>query len=158
MTIKCLRPSIERDRATYLGFSLIESMIGMAIFGICFVALLSGMGTTASTVECVRENVRASQILTEKLDTLRLYPFSQVRPDYIQTSFSSTQYPTNDTARFPGIIYTGRVTIAEPPISESYRTKMKLVTVEVSWTDHGRTRRSQMSTLVGEYGMQSYIY
>jgi hypothetical protein len=128
----------------------------MAVFAISFMALLSGLSSTVSTVECSRETVRASQIMTEKLDTIRLYSWSKViTPNYIDTSFTATQYPTNGA---PGIIYTGRVTIAEPVIPESYKSRMRLVTVELTWTSHRRLKRTQMSTLIGEYGLQTYIY
>jgi hypothetical protein len=135
-------------------------MIGMAMFGVCFAALLTGMTTTVSMTEASRHETRASQILTEKLDTIRLYSWAQITtPGYIAPTFIATQFATNGIpgAR-PGIIYTGRVTIADAPISEAYKTRLKLVTIEVSWVSGHRPVSSQMSSFISEYGMQSYIY
>ena len=149
-----------RTRRGRDAFSLVETTVGMMVFGICFVALLSGMTGTVSTVESSRETIRASQIMNETLDTIRLYSWQKVTtPNYIAPYFTATQYPTNGTGCLsPGIIYTGRVTIANAPITESYQAKMRLVTVEVTWTWQRRLHRTQMSTLVGEYGLQTYIY
>ena len=62
----------ETRRKTAGAFSLVEVMIGMAIVGVTFVSLYGGMTYGFSSVRMSLENLRATQILVEKMETIRL--------------------------------------------------------------------------------------
>jgi hypothetical protein len=137
----------------------------MAAFAISFLALLAGLSGGFVTAEYARETVRATQILAEKLDTIRLYSWDQVTaPGYITNTFYTRFYPTNGLAggdgwSDPGFAYTGTVTIANAPFAEPYASNdLKMVTVSLTWPSGRRIRQAQMSSLVARYGVQSFIY
>jgi uncharacterized protein (TIGR02598 family) len=145
------------------GFSLTEVTVGMAVVGIVCTALYTGLTSGLATVRSTRENERATQIMTEKLDTIRLYSWDKIiTPDYIPAtftkSFGSTKKEGNGIQVSPGIIYTGRVTIANAPVSSAYSTNMRQVTVTLNWVSGSVPRKRSMTTMVAKNGMQNYIY
>jgi type II secretory pathway pseudopilin PulG len=149
-----IRISKQRSQAA---FGLTESLIGVVIIGVVFTALYSGMTMGFQSVRSARENLRATQILLEKFEALRLYNWDQITStnNYIPTTFTN-RYVLNPTAA--GTVYTGRVSIGPVPLTEVYRDDMRLVTVSVEWTT-GNTRRSRsFSSYVAKYGLQHYIY
>jgi prepilin-type N-terminal cleavage/methylation domain-containing protein len=140
-----------------MAFTLIEVMVAVAISGIVFVGLYSGISSGFAIVELARENLRAGQILQEKMETIRLYTWSQITTDgFVPTNF--TEFFFTSTQSASGLTYTGTVNIVAAPISESYSNDIKSVTVQVKWTSAGVLRSRDMVTFVSRYGLQNYIY
>jgi Tfp pilus assembly protein PilV len=142
-------------------FSLVDVAVAMGLIGITLVGMLGGLGLVLSSVQWSREQARATQLMEEKLDTLRLYSWDQLNtPGFITTNFVAT-YSTlsNGTSNGAGgLTYSGNIIIDAPPVTESYSNELKQVTVDLQWTSGGRLHRTQMSTFVARYGMQAYIY
>src|SRR5438046_4179464 len=114
MKIKLLLSS--RLRAKLGGFSLIEVVVGMGIIGTVVGAMLSGVATGTFTMRMARENLRATQIMLEKVETIRLYSWDQINQSgFIPTSFNAT-YDPQGTPNV-GLTYTGTLSIASAPIS-----------------------------------------
>ena len=135
----------------------------MGLLGITFVAMLGSLNWVVSGVQWARESARATQLMEEKLDTLRLYSWDQLNtPGFISTNFVSTFSTLENGAAVPaydrGLIYTGTVTIGSAPLTEAYGSQVKLVTVSLRWNSGHRPRLAQMSTFVAQYGMQSFVY
>ena len=138
-----------------------EVTISIAIIGMFFVGLLGGLSWVMTSVEWTREYARATQLMDEKLDTIRLYSWDQINtPGYIQTDFVATfsTLTNGTTTTASGLTYTGTVAIADAGLTEAYSNAVKQVTVSVQWSSGGRAHTTQMSTLVAQYGMQSFIY
>ena len=134
-----------------------EIMVAVAIAGIVFTSLYAGFSTGFAVVQLARENLRAIQILQEKTETIRLYTWEQINTaGFVPTNFLDVFYPTAQSGS--GLVYTGYVSFAAAPIAESYSNDLKLVTVEVNWVSANIPRKRQMSTFVGRYGLQNYIY
>ena len=139
------------------GFGLLDVLIGMAISGVMFVALYAGLAAGFQTIKIARENSRATQIMVEKMETIRLYNWDQITNNgYIPTNFTERYYPMNTTNA--GIIYTGKVTIANSGLPTTYGTQMKKITVDINWTTGRLARRRSLSTYVARYGLQNYVY
>ena len=138
-------------------FGLTESLIGVAIIGVVFTALYAGMTTGFQAVRSARENLRATQILLEKFESLRLYNWEQITStnNYIPTTFTN-HYVLNPTTA--GTVYTGRVSIDQVPITEVYRDDMRSVTVSVQWKSGNTIRSRTFTSYVAKYGLQHYIY
>ena len=131
----------------------------MSIVGVMFVALYSGFSAGFAVVQLSRENLRATQILQEKMETIRLYTWDQINtPGFIPTRFTDTFYPSVTNQTDTGLIYTGTVSLATAPITESYSNDLKLITIKVEWSSVGVLRKREMRTLVSHYGLQNYIY
>ena len=144
------------------GFSLVEAVVGVALLGLVCMALFSGLCNSTFSVQLARENLRATQIMAEKLDTIRLYSWKQLTNEtYIKEAFSAPLHapdPSSPQTNSSSAVYNGAIYIETAPISEFYGKDMRLVTVELKWKT-GRLQRSRsMSTLVSRYGVYKYIY
>lgn len=132
-----------------------EVMVGVLFTGTAIVALYLAFSSGFQFVQLARENLRAGQILTEKLETIRLYTWDQINTaGFIPTNFTATFYPPSQTNS--GIVYTGAVTVVSSSLSESYNTDMRRVDVSVSWLSGKSLRTRSMTTMISQYGIQNY--
>lgn len=139
-------------------FSLVEVVFAMAVVGVSVVALLSGISSGTLTLQMARENVRATQILVEKTETLRLYNWDQLTTtNLIQTSFTE-RYDPNATNSAFGLTYTGTIAIASVPMTTAYSDEMKQVTISLNWATGRINRNRSFTTFVARNGLQNYIY
>jgi type II secretory pathway pseudopilin PulG len=137
-------------------FGLTESLIGVVVIGVVFTALYAGMTTGFHAVRSARENLRATQILLEKFESLRLYNWEQItNSTYVARTFTNS-YVLNPTTA--GTVYYGRVSIDPAPITEAYRDDLRSVTVSVQWKAGNTMRTRSFTSLVAKYGLQHYIY
>ena len=123
-------------------------MIVLAVYG----AITSGMGT----MRMARENLRATQILLDKMEAMRLYNWDQVNSAFIPPTFIANydvNSPTNS-----GILYYGTVEINGANTGTTYAGDMKQVTVRIRWKTGAIARTREMSTYVCRTGIQNYIY
>jgi len=152
------------------GFALVEVMVAVAIFGVTFVSLYAGVTFGFNSVQLARENLRATQILLEKMEVIRLYSWDEItEAGFIPATFQARYSPgatitaigqgnKETVISAEGVTYYGTITISDSGLSENYRQKVKRVTLTVQWTT-GRLERSRsLSTLVTEDGLQSYVY
>jgi len=112
-------------------------------------------------VRANRENLRASQILVNRMEGLRLYTWSQlVYSNMAPATFTEYYYPLG-SSNAQGIVYSGRMIISEAKLDPpaTYGTnRMRRVTVNLNWSTGGIPRSRTMSTLVAQYGTQNYIF
>jgi prepilin-type N-terminal cleavage/methylation domain-containing protein len=135
-------------------FSMVEVMFSMAIVGVLIVALYSALASAVPMVRSCQENERVTQILSEKLDTIRLYNWVQMTNGFVQTNFVVGIEPILTNSR---PYYTGTVSIVQAPISEVYRSNLLQVTVKVDWVSGSRPQSQSMVTYIAKYGLQTYI-
>ena len=143
-----------------------EGMFAMAMAGIMFVALYSGLGTGFRMIKLARENARATQILVQQMEILRLFTWNQVTntsPRFIPTNFLAYYYSVNGATN--GLAYTGQIAVATCPVGgaydvgSSYAADMRKVTIRLDWGQLGNTNRTRiMSTYVTRNGLQNYVY
>jgi len=112
-------------------------------------------------VRANRENLRATQIMVQKVETLRLYNWGQLldTTNYLVPHFS--EYFNPDLSN--GVLYNGTVTLSLPTnLPPAYTNNIRIVTVSVSWTNYVRAQpiahTRQMQTYAAEYGIQNYVY
>lgn len=145
-------------RNTAVAFTLVEVLIAMCVMGMAAVAFYAGVSWGFGVVQVARENLRATQVLAEKMDTFRLYTFEQVTSNsFIPTTFISSYYGATNAG---GLLYTGAVSItsfnlANPP---AYSNDLRIINVDLRWTSGGVPRTRSMSTFVARNGLQTYIY
>jgi len=145
------------------GVTLIEAIVSMAVFGISFFSLYGGMSMGFAIIGNARENLRATQVMVEKMETIRLYSWDQINaPGFIPGNFTESYFPAgannNQQGALSGLSYNGTVTIGNGPIGNSYSADMRRVSVAVSWTSGGHSHNRSMSTYVSRHGLQNYIY
>jgi prepilin-type N-terminal cleavage/methylation domain-containing protein len=151
--------------ATYLNaraaFTLIEVAITCAIIGIIFAGFYAAIGSGFSLVSLTRENLRANQIMLDKMETLRLYSWSQINSNgFVPPTFTAPFFPAEagQPDANTGATYYGTLEITDPPFAVNYTNNLKLVTVTITWTNGLRPRTRSMETLVSEFGIQNYVY
>jgi len=138
-------------------FTLVEVMVGVGIFVVMFVALYVGFAASFTVIQTARENLRATQLLMQRMETVRLYTWDQLNSStYVKPTFTDNYAPL-------GVTFNGRVTVSAPTHlgAPAYLSNMRVVTVSVTWTNAsgavlGHTR--EMKTQVARFGLQNYIY
>ena len=140
-------------------YTLAEVMVGVAIMSVMFLTLYLGFTQGFGVVQSSRENLRATQILQQQAEIIRLYTWEQVDPasGWIPATTTWTFYPLGGIGN-RGITYTGTVSVANAPMTESYAADNKLVTFALTWKSGNIQRQRQISTLVSKYGLHNYIY
>jgi len=144
------------------GHTLAEVLVAAAFLGISVISLYTGFFSGFQVTHMSRENVRATQILLKKLETIRLCSWNQLPtfPPTFQETFDTTPLQNGS----PNLVYYGTVTFASADAvgDTSYQTNMLLVTVSLAWTNlNGRTpivHQQQMQTHVARYGSQNYAW
>jgi prepilin-type N-terminal cleavage/methylation domain-containing protein len=139
-------------------FTLIEVIFAVAVMAVMFISLYLGFTQGFAVIQVARENLRATQILLEKAETVRLYNWDQINTaGFIPSTFTASFYPAGTSGQ-QGITYSGTTTITNSPFSESYSNLARLVIFRVNWISGNIQRQRQMTTLVATNGLQNYIY
>ena len=149
-------------------YTLAEVSISAVLILTVFTALYAGMSSGFAYTQTLRENLRATQVMLERMEGIRLYNWDRQlnSNSFLPSTFTAYYHPAiggtgvNSGVRFDGTLSVGAVSLSP---WASYADNMRLVTVTVNWrTQFGssnsvlRTRR--MRTYVARYGMQNYIY
>lgn len=150
------------DKAATKGiqaFTLVEVVVSILIVTIGAAGLMSCFGYSFKAIQRVRENQRATQIILEKAETLRLYSWDQIRTSgFIPASFTATYDGDAVTSNYSGTIYQGTVSIGDFPYHTSYKAHMKQLDLTLTWTAQGITRNRSLTTFIAKDGIQNYVY
>ncbi|MDB6067297.1 MAG: hypothetical protein JWR26_3505 [Pedosphaera sp.] len=139
------------------GSTLLELMMGALVVGVVFFTVYGCFTYGFLVTELNRENLRATQILEEKMEMARLYNWDQVTNNWIPQSFTEYFVPSGGATN-GGLTFTGHVTVANAPITETYSSDLRMITVQVTWTSGNVARERDMTTFISHYGLQNYIY
>ncbi|MGA2656250.1 MAG: prepilin-type N-terminal cleavage/methylation domain-containing protein [Verrucomicrobiota bacterium] len=157
-----MRLGISSSRAPFhrrRAFTFIEVMVAVLVIGSVFTGFYLCLSQGFATTEASRENLRATQILEQQMETIRLYTWSQINSNgFIPASFTAPFNPVG-TQPTNGLVYTAHIAIANAPMAESYASNHVLVTVTLNWTNgNNQPHQRQMSTIVSQYGLHNYYY
>jgi len=139
-------------------YTLPEVMMGVLIMSIMFVTLYLGFTQGFSVVQTSRENLRATQILQQYSELIRLYTWDQLTNGVtLPHPYSKTWkfYPLGATGN-QGTTYTGTMSIDSSDLTEGYAAETRKVTFTLSWTSANVIHQRQMTTLVSKYGLHKY--
>lgn len=142
-------------------FTIAEVLVAVFVLGIACISLYAGFATGFMLVDSTRQELRATQILTQKAEALRLCTWSSLTN--FPLTFSESYDPTSTNNQ--GILYVGTVTTDAAwviPNSAAYQSNMCVATINLYWTNfsgkqkvvHNRTAQ----TLIARYGIQNYIW
>jgi Tfp pilus assembly protein PilV len=157
-----IRP-IKNARSSQSAFTFIEVMVGSVLMLLLFTSLFAGLTMGLTITQLSRENLRATQIMVDKMEGLRLYTWDQLtNAVYLKTSFTNYFYETNNielvNSSGNGITYTGTVAITAFPYTTTYSADCRLVTVNVGWFSGNVTHSRSMVTVYSQKGLQNYVY
>ena len=152
---RCVKQPSCKTRSA--AFTLVEMLVAMAVIGAVVGALYGAITSAFSSIRLARENLRATQILLEKMEGFRLYDWDQITSAaYIPRTFLVPYDPAGSTNS--GVVYSGQVTIAPVSLTASYANDLRLVTVQLNWTSGSLPRQRQLSTYLCRTGIQNYFY
>src|ERR1044072_8496338 len=99
------------------GFTLVDALFAIAVAGVMFLALYAGLAFGFKIIKMTRENVRATQIMLEKMETIRLYTWTQINSNgFTPTNkFVVPYYSVGSTNT--SLMYTGQIFIGPSTIS-----------------------------------------
>lgn len=150
--------NFDRSRSA---FTLAEVMIAVAVIAVMFVSLYAGISFGFSVTDFERQNLRATQIMLQRLEGIRLLNWNQLTDTSLNpTTFYERYYPASGTNIANGITYTGAVQVVDATLDPlpSYSAQMKKITVQVTWQSGSVLRKRTVSTYSSRYGLQNYIY
>ena len=144
---------------TQRGFTLVEVMVSLSVLGFMVISLYAGISSGFAVIKIARENLRATQILQERMEVLRLIKWADVlAPGFIPTTFTAPYFANDPTNTTTGtFVYTGTVTVTNTPLSETYATNMRMIQIDLNWTSGNTMRSRQMTTYVSQRGLQKYL-
>jgi hypothetical protein len=147
---------------------MVEVIVSVFVVSIMLISLYGGFTAGFAVVKLSRENLRATQIMVQKMETVRLYNWGQVNNTnkYVTPGFIERYFPEGTNTGNAGTLYRGFVSTSVPSnVPAAYKNNMRAVTVTLFWTNYSRkpftngvVRTRQMQTFVARYGMQNYIY
>src|SRR5215213_1646542 len=125
MNISKRRPLLRKSRIAEAGFTLAELMIGCAILGIMVVSLFGGISFGFSNITIARQNLRATQIVLEKMEIMRMYSWEQVNSNgFVPSTFTAPFFPTSGSDTNGGLVYYGTISITNVSLSTTYDEDM----------------------------------
>src|SRR5881409_3498524 len=139
--------SAGRQRRLPQAFTVLELVVAMALIGLIVLAVYAAITSGMGTVRMARENLRATQILLDKMEVIRLYDWDQLNTNFIPSTFI-VNYDATTPSTNSGVLFYGTVSLAPSGAGTSYADDMKLVTVRLNWKTGQIARSRQSSTYV----------
>lgn len=138
--------------------TLVEVIMAVALLGIMAGGVFGSFRYGFLTLQLVRENQRATQILLEKMETVRLYNWDQVNSNgFIPTTFTDV-YDPQGAAGGQGTSYTGTLAVTSCSMGNSYSTNLRQLTMTLRWSTRDIPHTRTLSTFIAKDGMQNYVY
>jgi type II secretory pathway pseudopilin PulG len=153
---------IRLPRKFNLGVTLMEVIIATGIISITGAGVISSINYGLCIMRIARENQRATQVMLEKLEAIRLYNWMQVtNSGFIPTTFVAPYDPTSPT-NSQGTLYYGTMSVTTPAFigtTPNYSASIRQFSVSLAWTNVGGLRHTRsLSTYVAQNGVQNYVY
>jgi type II secretory pathway pseudopilin PulG len=139
--------------------TLVDIVMAAAVLGIMASGIFGSFRYGFFTLQLVRENQRATQIMLEKVETIRLYNWSDVisTNGFIPATFTDV-YDPRTTGTDQGLTYSGTVTISPCSLLSSYANNMRQLTVTLAWNTRGIPHTRSLTTYIAKDGIQNYVY
>ena len=157
--VKPPRRSVRRSAAV-LGFTLIESIVATLLAAILLPTIFAGLAAGFSVVQATRENLRATQIIVQRMEALRLAAYKTLQdPAAYPTTVTDYYNPAGKANGNGGTAYTVTYnwTNGLSTLPPAYRTNVLLVTVQASWNSGKVQHVRSMQSYVARYGIQRFV-
>src|SRR5215471_11986454 len=84
-------------RMAQQAYTLVEVMVAASLLGFMIVSLFAGFSSGFAVLRVARENMRATQILEERMEVVRLIKWDDVAPGFIPQNFTAPFVATDAT-------------------------------------------------------------
>jgi type II secretory pathway pseudopilin PulG len=140
------------------GTTLVDVIMAVAVIGIMSAGLVGSLCYGFYTMGMTRENQRATQIMLETVETIRLFNWDQVNtPGFIPSTFTGVYDPQADVGS-QGITYYGTIQTNSVNIGSTINSNVMMMTVSLDWTNRSIPHHRTLSTLIAKDGIQNYVY
>jgi prepilin-type N-terminal cleavage/methylation domain-containing protein len=142
------------------GMTLTEVVMATGIIAITGAGVIGSINYGMCIMRVARENQRATQVMLEKLEAIRLYNWSQVtNTGFIPATFTAVYDPTSPMT---GTSYYGTMAVSTPAFigtTPNYSANIRQFSVSLTWTNSGGIRHNRaLSTYAALNGVQNYVY
>jgi Tfp pilus assembly protein PilV len=146
----------ERCLSSAWGFTLIEAIVATFVSAIVLAGVFAAMGAGFSFIQVSRENLRANQIILQRMEAIRLTPFTALATAYPP---SSTDYfnPGGQATGNGGAVYTVTYNCNNAPVPIAYTNNTRRITVTATWTSGKVQHTRSMQTYATRFGIQRYV-
>jgi type II secretory pathway pseudopilin PulG len=153
MKIRC-------GRNLRLGITLVDVMMAMFVLGVMASGVIGSFRYGLFVMQLVRENQRATQVMLEKIETIRLCNWAQVTSNgFIPPTFTDVYDPQGTNAATRGCVYSGRIIgPTNMDFTSSYSTNMRKLTIQVQWTTRTIPHTRSVTTYFAKDGLQNYVF
>jgi len=152
MNIRCVKKRLEA--AT----TLVDVILAVGIIAIMSGGMIGSITYGFYVMQMARENQRATQIILERIEAIRLYNWTQVTdPNFIPATFTDV-YDPQGAANEQGVVYQGTVAKSSVPFTNSYSANMMQLTLGLTWKTRNITRTRSLTTYIARDGIQNYVY
>jgi type II secretory pathway pseudopilin PulG len=140
--------------------TLVDVIMSIAVLGVMAGGILGSFRYGFFTLQLLRENQRATQILLEKVETLRLYSWDQVNtPGFIPSNLPTEYYDPQAPVGSQGAVYQGTITApSSVPFTTSYSANLRQLTLTLTWTTRNIQHNRSLITYIAKDGIQNYVY
>src|SRR5436190_19057105 len=139
-------PRSYRNREPLYAFTIIEGLFAAVLVGVIFLALYGAITWGFLSLRSAREDLKATQIMVEKMEVVRLCSWDQIRSNMLPTEFS-VPYSGSLAEKTAGApIYSGKIHMRNPGLGVNYESRMRMITISVNWTNNGLAQHREIST------------
>jgi len=138
--------------------TLVDLIMAVAVLGIMAGGIFGSFRYGIFMLQLVRENQRATQVILEKVETIRLYNWDQVNSNgFIPATFTEV-YDPQGTTNSQGATYHGTVRVAPCSLASPYAANLRQLTVTLNWTTRDIPHTRTLTTYIAKDGVQNYVY
>jgi Tfp pilus assembly protein PilV len=161
MDLKASTTGTNRFRGNQRASALAEVLVAVLVLAVMFATLYGGLSYGFAVTQATREDLRATQILVERMEGIRLFNWNQLTDTNLNpVAFTRNYYPMAKPGESKGVTYTGTVSVTDVDFSPAatYANQMKKISVTITWATGKVQHTRTMFTYAAKYGMQNYIY
>ena len=140
-------------------FTLVETVMSLVVVAVMLTTLYAAFAFGFGTIRLARQDLRATQILLQRMETLRLTSFTNIQSGVFTEYYDEVDKNTGGG----GVLYTITIATNMPGATEMqspvyYLTNILKITARATWTNGNQLRTRTMQTYASRKGIQSYVY
>ena len=138
------------------GTTLVDVIMSVALIAVLSGGLVGSLTYGYFVMDLTRQNQRATQILLERSEAIRLYNWDQVNSNgFIPTTFTDVYDPQSSNAQ--GVTYSG--TLSKSFVqTNAYGTNLAQFAMTLTWRTKNVNHTRSMYTYIAKDGVQNYVY
>src|SRR2546425_10206688 len=121
------RSRVPKNCRCQRAFTFVEVVVAAFLVGLMTLSLFACFSSGFAIIQSARENLRATQIMLQRMENVRLFTWNQVldTTNYLKPTFAEYYDPLGATNNAGGALYTGFVSNSVPTeLPAAYQNNM----------------------------------